>query len=127
MKELNVLLLDDDLCQHNIFQRYFDGIYNIHPTSSYEEAENIIKKFGHDFFVVFIIDLLLEDSIYTGMDFIEQYLNPCKVIISSGYLNREILQKLIDIGVFACFSKPYDLTNIFISMNSIIRCEKNGK
>jgi DNA-binding NtrC family response regulator len=125
MKNTEVLLLDDEPEIHHLFKRYFEGIYNITSAYSYDDAETIVNNFGYDKFCIYIVDIILKGE-KSGLDFIEDYLDPCRTIVVSGYINRSVAEDLVSIGIFSSFKKPVDMASLFISMNSILRCEKNG-
>ena len=122
MNNLNVLLLDDEKAIHDLFKSYFKGIYEIYSAHTYNEAINLFESRPRGFFKLFIIDISLPGH-KNGLDFIEEYLDSCKVIVLSGYLESYITDILIEMEIFAAFKKPVDMGELFISMNSIIRCE----
>ncbi len=123
MNNLNVLLLDDEPSIHEILKDYLYGVYDIYSAYSYDEAVGLLKEKGINFFKIFVCDLYLGNG-RSGFDFIQNYLEGCKTIVISGLLEREVINDLIKKGVFTAHSKPIKLGNVFISMNSIIRCEK---
>jgi len=123
MNNLNVLILDDDRLQQNLISRYLGDVYKLFPCYSYNQAELLLEENPEGFFKAFLIDLFLGEG-KTGLEFIEGYLNPCKTIAISGYLTGEVVKQLINLGVFAAHQKPVELYSLFISLNSIIRCEE---
>ena len=122
MNNLNVLLLDDEQSIHNYIIRYLKNLYIVYSAKTYEEAENLIKEKGVNFFKVFICDLYLAEE-RSGLEFILENLDGCKAIVTSGYLSPEIMDELIDNGIFAAMQKPINMDTLLLSMNSIIRCK----
>ena len=123
MNNLNVLILEDEKGQQDLISRYIKDVYNIFSCYTYDDAEKLIQDKPAEFFKVFIIDLLLSMDGKTGLEFIEEHLDGCKTIVISGYLSPEIIDEVVNLGVFATFEKPIHFDSLFISMNSIIRCE----
>ena len=122
--DLNVLLLDDIETLHDITKSYLKDVYEIYSAYTYDEAVELIKTKGINFFHIFICDLYLQDKEKSGLSFILKYLEGCKVIVVSGFLTKEIIDILIDHGVYAALRKPVHIDSLFVSMNSIIRCNK---
>lgn len=122
MNNLNVFLLDDEKAIHSLLTDYFDDIYDIYSAYSYAGAIKLLESKPEGFFKIFMVDILIAGK-KTGLDFAEKYLDPCKTIVLSGYLHRDIIDHLVEMGIFAAFDKPIDFGRMFISMNSIIRCE----
>jgi len=122
MNNLNVLLLDDEQTIHDYVTHYLKDLYVVYSAKTYEEAEKLIKEKGVDFFKVFICDLYLAEE-RSGLEFILENLDGCKTIVTSGYLAPEVMDELIDNGIFAAMQKPIDMDTLLLSMNSIIRCK----
>jgi len=124
VNNFNILLLDDEPSIHDILKQYFEGVYIIYSAYNYNEAEKLLESKPEGFFKLYICDINLTGT-HTGLDFIEDHLEKCKSIVISGYLEKVVIDMLVEMGVFAAFKKPLmDLGTLFISMNSIIRCEE---
>ena len=121
MDNLNVFVLDDEEAIHPLLTDYFDDIYHIYSAYSYAGAIKLLESKPYGFFKIFIVDIILQGK-KTGLDFAEEYLDPCKTIVLSGFMDKNITDNLVEMGIFAAFDKPIDFGRLFILMNSITRC-----
>jgi len=121
--ELNVLLLDDEMSIHILVKDYLKDVYNVYSAYNIAEAKDLLHTYGNNFFQIYLVDMHLESE-FDGIEFAYEYLEDCKTIIISGYMTDVIRDKLVNMGIFAVFSKPFNLTELFITMNSVIRCGK---
>jgi DNA-binding NtrC family response regulator len=130
---IKIFILEDEISMCDIYKEFFktfENTYEVVTFTTIEEADKRIKETGIDYWDCFISDLnvpynrKIENTTFNTFDFIEQYLEPCKTIVVSGYSSPEIKDHLRHLGVVSLFSKPIDLQLLLITINSIAKCCK---
>ena len=115
MKEIKVLMIDDNKSLVDMIEEYFSDNENIKVVKkAYSGLEGIkvIDKNRNDYDVI-ILDLIMpnKDGIYVLDEMKKRGINK-PVIISTSYNQDEMIRKVSEYGVRYFLLKPYDLTDL---------------
>ena len=115
MKEIRVLMIDDNKSLVDMIEEYFsenEKIKVVKKTYSGLEGIKVIDKNRDDYDVI-ILDLIMpnKDGIYVLDEMKKRGINK-PVIISTSYNQDEMIRKVSEYGVRYFLLKPYDLTDL---------------
>ena len=115
MKEIKVLMIDDNKSLVDMIEEYFsdnEKIKVVKKAYSGLEGIKVIDKNRNDYDVI-ILDLIMpnKDGIYVLDEMKKRGINK-PVIISTSYNQDEMIRKVSEYGVRYFLLKPYDLTDL---------------
>ncbi len=115
MKEIRVLMIDDNKSLVDMIEEYFsenEKIKVVKKAYSGLEGIKVIDKNRDDYDVI-ILDLIMpnKDGIYVLDEMKKRGINK-PVIISTSYNQDEMIRKVSEYGVRYFLLKPYDLTDL---------------
>ena len=115
MKEIRVLMIDDNKSLVDMIEEYFsdnEKIKVVKKAYSGLEGIKVIDKNRNDYDVI-ILDLIMpnKDGIYV-LDEMKKRGISKPVIISTSYNQDEMIRKVSEYGVRYFLLKPYDLTDL---------------
>lgn len=115
MKEIRVLMIDDNKSLVDMIEEYFsdnEKIKVVKKAYSGLEGIKVIDKNRNDYDVI-ILDLIMpnKDGIYVLDEMKKRGINK-PVIISTSYNQDEMIRKVSEYGVRYFLLKPYDLTDL---------------
>ena len=115
MKEIKVLMIDDNKSLVDMIEEYFsdnEKIKVVKKAYSGLEGIKVIDKNRNDYDVI-ILDLIMpnKDGIYVLDEMKKRGINK-PVIISTSYNKDEMIRKVSEYGVRYFLLKPYDLTDL---------------
>ena len=115
MKEIKVLMIDDNKSLVDMIEEYFsdnEKIKVVKKAYSGLEGIKVIDKNRNDYDVI-ILDLIMpnKDGIYV-LDEMKKRGITKPVIISTSYNQDEMIRKVSEYGVSYFLLKPYDLTDL---------------
>ena len=115
MKEIKVLMIDDNKSLVDMIEEYFsdnEKIKVVKKAYSGLEGIKVIDKNRNDYDVI-ILDLIMpnKDCIYVLDEMKKRGINK-PVIISTSYNQDEMIRKVSEYGVRYFLLKPYDLTDL---------------
>lgn len=115
MKEIRVLMIDDNKSLVDMIEEYFsdnEKIKVVKKAYSGLEGIKVIDKNRNDYDVI-ILDLIMpnKDGIYV-LDEMKKRGISKPVIISTSYNQDEMIRKVSEYGVSYFLLKPYDLTDL---------------
>ena len=115
MKEIKVLMIDDNKSLVDMIEEYFsdnEKIKLVKKAYSGLEGIKVIDKNRNDYDVI-ILDLIMpnKDGIYVLDEMKKRGINK-PVIISTSYNQDEMIRKVSEYGVRYFLLKPYDLTDL---------------
>ena len=115
MKEIKVLMIDDNKSIVDMIEEYFsdnEKIKVVKKAYSGLEGIKVIDKNRNDYDVI-ILDLIMpnKDGIYVLDEMKKRGINK-PVIISTSYNQDEMIRKVSEYGVRYFLLKPYDLTDL---------------
>ena len=115
MKEIKVLMIDDNKSLVDMIEEYFsdnEKIKVVKKAYSGLEGIKVIDKNRNDYDVI-ILDLIMpnKDGIYVLDEMKKRGINK-PVIISTSYNQDEMIRKVSEYGVRYFLLKPYDLTDV---------------
>lgn len=115
MKEIKVLMIDDNKSLVDMIEEYFsdnEKIKVVKKAYSGLEGIKVIDKNRNDYDVI-ILDLIMpnKDGIYV-LDEMKKRGISKPVIISTSYNQDEMIRKVSEYGVSYFLLKPYDLTDL---------------
>lgn len=112
-----LLLIDDDPAIRQILKVLFTGTHESHTAERAEQALEFLQFQEYD---VVITDISMPGL--GGVEIVKRirkHHNATPVIVISGRAD-EYREALMDMGVFACFSKPFPLGEIEEAVNQAI-------
>ena len=115
MKDIRVLMIDDNKSLVDMIEEYFsdnEKIKVVKKAYSGLEGIKVIDKNRNDYDVI-ILDLIMpnKDGIYVLDEMKKRGINK-PVIISTSYNQDEMIRKVSEYGVRYFLLKPYDLTDL---------------
>ena len=115
MKEIRVLMIDDNKSLVDMIEEYFsdnEKLKVVKKAYSGLEGIKVIDKNRNDYDVI-ILDLIMpnKDGIYVLDEMKKRGINK-PVIISTSYNQDEMIRKVSEYGVRYFLLKPYDLTDL---------------
>lgn len=128
MKERDITLLyvDDEELNHFIFQKSFEGKYNIFTANSGAQGLEILAKYG-DRIIVVISDMRM--PLMNGVEFIklarQEYANISYYILTGFEYNEEIESAMKENIVNEFFTKPFDISKIDEAIRKSLNAHQN--
>lgn len=115
MKEIRVLMIDDNKSLVDMIEEYFsenEKIKIVKKAHSGLEGIKVVDKNKDDYDVI-ILDLIMpnKDGLYVLEEMKKRNINK-PVIISTSYNQDEMIRKVSEYGVRYFLLKPYDLTDL---------------
>ena len=112
MKEIRVLMIDDNKSLVDMIEEYFSDNEKIKVVKKAYSGLEVIDKNRNDYDVI-ILDLIMpnKDGIYV-LDEMKKRGISKPVIISTSYNQDEMIRKVSEYGVRYFLLKPYDLTDL---------------
>ena len=116
---VNVVIIEDDHDGADVLEEYLrlKGINVLAKGYNGLEAVQLYQKLRPDYV---LLDMLMPiyDGFY-GLRKIQELDSKAKVIILSASINQEEQEKLIELGVFAIFQKPYEIDSLVSRLESV--------
>jgi DNA-binding response OmpR family regulator len=116
---VNVVIIEDDHDGADVLEEYLrlKGINVLAKGYNGLEAVQLYQKLRPDYV---LLDMLMPiyDGFY-GLRKIQELDSKAKVIILSASVNQEEQEKLIELGVFAIFQKPYEIDSLVSRLESV--------
>src|SRR5258705_13303202 len=109
-----LLIVDDDTNIREVLQELFPPAHECHTADRAEQALAYLELETYD---VVITDLAMPGL--GGEELLKQVQEKAPtppVIVISGVADREAARKLIDMGAFAYFTKPYELEDVEVAV-----------
>jgi DNA-binding NtrC family response regulator len=130
MNKHRIFIIDDDISLCNAYKSYLEKDYEIDICNDICDAELLIKDKGTDYWDVFICDLKVpynrsvecKNEKFNTFDLIDEYIEPHKTIVITGYMSPEIKDMILSMDIFAIIEKPADIKYLKILINSILKC-----
>lgn len=112
-KKLEVLFIDDDLGNLNIYNDVLGMICNITTSLDANESIKLLKSNIYD--IVFLDIIMPNKSGFDVIEFMKQYenLKDIPIIIISGANESKYIDKATELGVDDYILKPIDLDDLF--------------
>lgn len=121
-KSITVLYVDDEDLNLFLFEKGFESIYNIITARSGQEGLEKLNEYGDEIMVV-ISDMRMPQI--NGVEFITQakskYTNIAYFILTAFDYNEEIDMAIQDKIIHRFFTKPFDIKEIELAIETTIK------
>jgi DNA-binding NtrC family response regulator len=105
-----LLIVDDDTNIREVLQELFSHKHECHTADRAEQALAYLELETYD---VVITDIAMPGLGGEGiLKWVQKKIPATPVIVISGVADREMAKKLIEMGAFAYFTKPYELDDL---------------
>lgn len=128
MKNIRVLMIDDNINLINMIKEYFKGSNISVELEAYDGLEGIkLIEEKKDCYDVIILDLIMpkKDGLYVLEEMRQRNINK-NVIVSTSYDASDVIRKVSEYGVNYFILKPFELEDLAKRINETMQKEENS-